>query len=375
MASDWTGETILVVDDDRNTCLALSRQLLREDYQVICLHDGAEALAFARTSRADLVILDLVMPGMGGIEACRGLRATEGWEHTPVLILTGTDMEEAYAQALGCGADDFLTKPVRREELLLRVKSLIRSGALVEDLKSSVATIEHQKQVILQARELQDRLQAFLLHDLKNPISSILLQAEMMVGREDAHPGWGRVLASSEHLMKLVLSWMDHIKAEHAGLKPDLAEVEVAPFLSAILARHELWLRSRGVRGEVAADAALRHPMDGVLMDRVLSNLVDNCLRYAPEGSVLGLGAERDGSGSLRLWVSDQGPGVPEADRGRLFDLYVQLEASAGHASGRHTRGLGLAYCRAAVESHGGRIWVDDNPGGGSRFHVELPEA
>lgn len=377
MTSGWgNGETVLVVDDDRNTRLALNRALVREGYTVHGLADGADVLAYAERRRADLVILDVMMPGLGGIEACRRLRGLPGWEHTPVLILTGTDVEEAYAQAQSCGADDFLSKPVRRQELLLRVKSLIRVGLLVQDLKTSVATIEDQKQVILQGREIQDRLQAFLLHDLKNPIAAILLQAEMRAAAEGPdREAWGRVLAGTEHLMKLVVSWMDHLRAQHAGIQPDLAEVEVPPFLDAVLARHAILFSARKVRAGIQPlPPGLRHAMDPVLMDRVLDNLLDNSLRYAPEGSLLALGADRGPDGSLHLWVADQGPGVPEDVRGRMFDLYAQLETRHGAFHARHNRGLGLAYCKAAVESHGGRIWVDDNPGGGSRFHVELPD-
>jgi signal transduction histidine kinase len=182
------------------------------------------------------------------------------------------------------------------------------------------------------------------------------------------------VLTSAEHLLKLVTSWMDHIRAEHTGLHPALAAVPVRPFLEGILARHDLWLKVRRIEGIVEVeDGGLTHPMDPVLMDRVLTNLLDNCLRFSPDGGTLRLGAERHGGEDLRLFVSDQGPGVPPEMREWMFDLYVQLESSASHARNRHSRGLGLAFCKAAVASHGGRIWVEDNPGGGSRFLIQLP--
>ncbi|WP_306599575.1 response regulator [Geothrix sp. 21YS21S-2] len=376
MPPEWgSRETILVVDDDRAVSAALKRQLGRGGYIVHCVGDGAAALAFAQGGTVDLVILDLVMPGMSGIETCRALRLLPGWGEIPVLVLTGSYDEKLYAEALDCGADDFLTKPVRTEELQLRVKSLIRIRGLMTDLRTSVATIGAQNEIILRTREERERLQAFLLHDLKNPIAGILLQAEMMVTQETRPAAaWNRVLTGAEHLLRLVTSWMDHIKAEHTGIRPSLAEVPLRPFLEGILARHDLWLKVRKIHGVVEVeDADLHHPMDPVLMDRVLGNLLDNCLRYSPDGGTLLLGAGRHEGDGLHLYVSDQGPGVPEAMREGMFDLYVQLETSASHAHNRHNRGLGLAFCKAAVDSHGGRIWVDDNPGGGSRFNIVLP--
>ena len=377
MPAAWgSRETILVVDDDRNICAALKRQLGRAGYVVHTVNDGRSALAFAGKGEADLVILDLHMPGLNGIDTCRALRTTPGWAEIPILILTGSQEEELYGQAVNCGADDFLTKPVRSEELLLRAKSLIRIRGLVADLRAGVATIEAQNALILQARETEDKLQAFLLHDLKNPITSILLQAEMMVETtEDVDKGWKRVLTGAEHLMSLVMSWMDHIREDRTGIHPRLTEVEVRPFLEGIRQRHDLWFKVRAIACEVRVEEPwLTHPMDPVLMDRVVGNLLDNCLRYSPDGGTLTLGAERLEDGGLALCLCDQGPGVPVELRERMFDLYAQLETSTAHSQNRRNRGLGLAFCKTAVESHRGRIWVDDNPGGGSRFHIELPK-
>ncbi|GEM_PF-5447841 len=180
MSTEWgSRETVLIVDDDRAVCLSLKRQLEHAGYLAHCVNDGPAALSFAADSTADLVILDLVMPGMDGLETCRRLQALPGWAKTPVLILTGSQEGELYARAMECGADDFLTKPVRTEELLLRVKALIRIRGLVADLQVSVATVQAQNELILRTREMREKLEAFLLHDLKNPIGGILLQAEM----------------------------------------------------------------------------------------------------------------------------------------------------------------------------------------------------
>jgi len=197
----------------------------------------------------------------------------------------------------------------------------------------------------------------------------------MMVDQAvDVPEPWKRIVSGAEHLMKLVASWMDYIKAERTGIQPALAQVPVLSFLEGILGRHDLWLKVRRIHGAVEVeDAQLAHAMDPVIMDRVVGNLLDNCLRYSPEGGRLCLRAGRTEAGALRMAVTDQGPGVPPEQREHMFDLYAQLETSGNRTPGRQNRGLGLAFCKAAVESHGGHIWMDENPGGGSRFNIELP--
>jgi two-component system, sensor histidine kinase and response regulator len=376
MPNDWGARaTILVVDDDKTVCAALARQLGRAGYLPYCVRNGTTALEFARAGGADLVILDLLMPGLSGMDTCRELRLIPGWEAVPVLILTGYGDETLYPQALACGADDFLTKPVRTEELLLRVKSLIRIRGLLADLQAGVDAVREQNEVILKGRAMRERLEAFLLHDLKNPIAAILLLAEMKSetsGQDKA--SWELAQTHAQHLMDLTVSWMDHIGAEHGGLRPNLADVELGPFLDKVVGRLALWFRTREVEPLVERGGpGLSHPMDPALMDRVLGNLVDNSLRFAPQGSQLLLGAGRGAGNSLLLRVGDRGPGVPPEQRERLFDLFAQLESAGSQHRERHNRGLGLAFCKAAVEAHGGRIWVEDNPGGGSLFLVEIP--
>ena len=367
-------QTILVVDDDRNVCAALKRQLTQAGYFAHSVNDGASALEVAEAGGVDLVILDLLMPGMDGFETCRALRALPGWEGIPVLMLTGTQETALFAKAIESGADDFLTKPVLTEELLLRVQSLIRVRGLLASLSEGAATIQAQNDFIVKNREAREKLQAFLLHDLKNPIATILLQSELQLELEPGSAPWAHTLSAAEHLLKLVASWMDHIGAEAQGVQPNLAAVGIRPFLEAILARHELWLRVRKLRGLILMDDdLLTHAMDPALMDRVLGNLLDNSLRFSPDGGTLSLSAARTSAGGLRLEVMDQGPGVPPAMRERLFDPYAQMETLAATGRDHQNRGLGLTFCKIAVESHGGRIWVDEHAGGGSRFTIELP--
>lgn len=371
-------QTILVVDDDALIREALRRQLRRAGYSMEAAESGTKALAYAEQSAADLVILDLKMPGMSGFETCKRLKAMKGWENVPVLILTGDQDEADYEGALAAGADDFLTKPVLFQELMLRIHSLLRIRRFLADLRESVATIDAQREVILRDKAMREKLQAFLLHDLKNPISSILLQAELKVGasQEETEEGiaWGRVLHQTERLMKLVTGWMDFKRSEEVGLHPRLTKVDTQAFLEDLLQRHAIWFQVRHLKASVKVQEGLSElSLDPTIMERVLGNLLENCIRYSPEGGDILIEARLADDTRVRLEVSDRGLGIPLQQRQSIFDMYIQLEAASNQVSARESRGLGLAFCRMAAEAHGGEIWAEDNPAGGTRFVIEMP--
>jgi len=376
--SSGCSETILVVDDDPLIREALRRQLRRAGYAMEAAESGSEALEYAKQSAADLAILDVRMPGLSGFETCRLLKAVEGWESVPVLVLTGGQEETDYQGALEAGADDFLTKPVLFQELVLRIHSLIRLKRLQTSLRDSVATIQAQQEVILRDKAMREKLEAFLLHDLRNPISSILLQAELELERTDRQPeatdAWGRILHHAERLKKLVAGWMDFMGTESVGLKLKRVKVDTRAFLEELVQRHSIWFQVRRLRGSVKVQEELAElSLDPAIMERVLGNLLENCIRYSPEGGEILLEARLGGEDVVHLELSDQGPGIPPLQRESIFDMYVQLEAASNQVSVRESRGLGLAFCRLAVEAHGGAIWAEDNPAGGTRFVIQVP--
>lgn len=371
-------QIILVVDDDALIREALRRQLRGAGYFMEAAESGAQALEFAEWARADLVILDLKMPGLDGFETCKRLKGMQGWEQVPVLILTGGQDDASYEEALAAGAEDFLKKPVAPQELLLRIHSLLRIQRILADLRESVATIEAQQEVILRDKALREKLQAFLLHDLKNPIASILLQAEMMVASQEegteAGLAWGRTLHHTERLLKLVTGWLDFMRSEAVGLHPRLVTVAPRAFLEDLLARHAIWFQVRRLEGSVQVQEGLSElVLDPTIMERVLGNLLENCIRYSPEGGAILLAARLPEAAQVRLEVSDRGPGIPRSQQQSIFDMYIQLEAASNQVGARESRGLGLAFCRMAAEAHGGKIWAEDNPEGGTRFVIELP--
>lgn len=363
---------ILVVDDSFDHRVIADGFLSAAGYRVSHASSGQQALRMLdEEGLPHLICLDIRMPEMDGIELTRRLRAREDTAQVPVLIVTASPDPDLQRAALDAGADDYLVKPLRRIELLMRVRSLLRIRALNEDLRRRNRLIEQQRDQLIDAMQLRQQLFSMVVHDLKNPLAGVrgnmrmLLQGQ--VKGEDARATLQDVDEAAEWMQRMVLQILDLTRAADGGLETAKELVSVRDLLELVAApaRRQLAELDRTIELRVPASAADVWADFGLLR-RLVANLLDNAGRFAPRGSVVSLRASNTGS-AWRLEVIDRGVGVQLDKRDLIFEPYATLE------SGARSRGLGLAFCRLAVEAHDGCIGVDDVPGGGSCFWVELP--
>jgi signal transduction histidine kinase len=358
---------LLLADDQPHELDALTAILATEGHVCSRARDGAEALKRFAADKPDLVILDVVMPGMDGIRATRKLKQQSAGAYTPVLLVTGLDDVEDRLAGFDAGADDFLTKPVEDWELRARVRTFLQIAA------QQRATEEALRQV----RELQsfrDELVELLVHDLKNPLaclSSNLGFVESRLGADsEAREAVADCRDSTARLLRMVTVLLDINRLEERRLTPQLRVEDARALLDAAARRRAHEAGFRGSRLDVAAPTGVLVHVDPDLLGRVLDNLLDNALRYTPRGGVIRL-AVRPGPLGVRITVANTGAPIAPRDRERVFTKYERLGKTGPRAA---NRGLGLYFCRLAVEAHGGRITVDDDPAfDGTRFLIDLP--
>jgi len=339
-------ETILAVDDTPMNLRLVEGCLQSSGYRVITAGDGPRALELFAAETPDLVLLDIAMPGMDGFETCRRARALAGGMETPIVFLTALDDLTTHRMALEAGADDFLTKPIHNTELIIRARSLIRVKRLFEEIRR----VNRQK----------ERLTAFVVHDLNNPLMGILANAELMARDKDlperARGSVAQILSASEALQRMVASLIDLRRSEDGELKPFLEELEVGPLIDDVMpsAERRAEARRQHLVVEVGdARAVLRADRDQVR--RLLENLIDHALKRSTPGSSVRV-FTRGAAGALEICVRDEGPALPAEDPEALFE-----------------NGLGLAFCRAAVAAHGGRIAVERTQPSGCTIVFSLP--
>jgi signal transduction histidine kinase len=366
--------TILVVDDNEANRSLARATLEDEGYRVVLASGGEEALALFAKDPADCVLLDVRMPGTDGFAVCERLRALPRGAETPIVFLTALRDVDTFDRALRSGGDDFLTKPVRPTELVIRVQSALKLRQLRSELREHYDLLKHQRDDLLRVQLQKERLMAFVVHDLKNPVNSMDLHAQLLVRNKtlpaEAHESAGQIRVAAARMARMILNLLDLSKADEGKLTAKRAAIDLRALLAKVSAEIDVAARERDIRLEVAS-AVDRLDGDEDLLQRTLVNLVENAVRHAPKETVVRLDARR-GNGLTEIRVADQGTGVPPEMRAKIFDPFVQLDGP-GLSSTREGRGLGLAFCRLAVEAHGGTIAIEDgNPG--AVFVVTIPD-
>jgi two-component system sensor histidine kinase/response regulator len=375
MSSSPHTPDVLVVDDDPRNRKLLEEYLVGAGYKVRVAQDGRSALAEAAERAPDLVLLDVMMPDLSGLEVCRKLKSDPRTRLSQVVLVTALDGTPHRVEGLDTGADDYVSKPVRREEFMAKVRSLLRARRLLAEVEEARATLAIRNAQLEELEALKETLSQTLVHDLKNPLAAVLGNLERIERRveEPVLNLVRRSKAAAWRMHQMILNLLDVAALEEGKILLHPESVDAAGLARKACLEMEAAAAPRGVTLSVDAGADRNEVRgDPTILRRVFDNLLGNALEHSPQGGKILVNVVSCDEG-VEITVADQGPGVPEAFRERIFEKYQRLE-SRKTVPGAN-RGLGLTFCRLAVEAHGGTIWVDDAPGGGARFRALLPAA
>jgi signal transduction histidine kinase len=374
--------TILVVDDNFQNREVAEGHLVGAGYRAVQAESGEEAIALLQSGALSphLVLLDVLMPGLDGFETCRRIRALPGGARLPILFLTALGDLGTHKAALDSGADDFLTKPINRTELLIRVRSLLRIKELSDEQLRNLEVISQQRDALVEAQRQKEELTQLIVHDLKNPLSSILSNVQFALTQEslggDERDALRDVLRASQSMVRMVMNLLDISRSEDGALEPHMTEFQLPALLGEVSSEMERRIEDKGQKLElqVAGDVGVM-TADRDLVRRILENLIDNAYKYGPRNATISLeasmSADAKAAPAVELRVRDQGEGIPLIFRQKIFEKYARVGGRSAHEV-RNSHGLGLVFCRRAVEVHGGEIWVEENQGKGSCFRVRL---
>jgi signal transduction histidine kinase len=361
---------MLVVDDDPRSRRLLEGFLVSEGYAVRVAQDGPTALAMVAQQIPDVVLLDVMMPVMTGYEVCKILKSQSETRLCQVMLVTALDSILDKVEGLDTGADDYAAKPVRRDEFLAKVRALVRARRLLQELEQAREALAARNEEL----QLKKTLAQTLVHDLKNPLAVIIGNLDLLElrGAPESELSIQRSKQGAQRMLKMILNLLDVEALEEGRLTLDAEALDATDLANAAVEEAEVTAQQKKIRLAVDSETAGRIMADRVLMRRVLDNLIANAIVHSPTDGAITIGVRRRDEG-VEISVIDEGAGIPEEFRERVFEKYSQAET---RKSGLSTnRGLGLTFCRLAVEAHGGSIWVEESEAGGARFLALLPAA
>ena len=359
--------SVLIVEDTIDTLRLLSDLLGEQGYDVRAVTNGRQALQAVERDPPDLILLDIGLPEVDGYEVCRHLRASERSRDVPVIFITALADTADKVRAFEAGGVDYVTKPFQVEEVLARVKThvaLRRAQAELADSFTRLRALEH----------LRDDMVHMVIHDMRSPLASLLMDLRFLTGSAGALSDDGRAALQSA---------LNAVR-EMTAMASDVLDVSRLETCSMPIER-AVWDLTRMARdvcvdaGEPLASTAqststgagvTEVTCDGALVRRVMENFVSNGIRYSPAGSVVRISIA-SGDGAVRVAVHDQGAGVAPEAREKIFEKFGTL--ADRQESSYHSVGLGLAFCKLAIEAHGGTIGVDAGVPAGCTFWFALP--
>lgn len=371
--------TILVVDDDARNARLMESILKASGYSVMSAYDGDEALDKIAREHPDAVLLDVMMPRMSGFEVCRRLRDQYETRLLPVIMITALNALEEKVQALELGADDFLTKPVNRVELLAKLRSILRVKALHDEVEGTRRQLEVKNRELVRMEELREKLVQMVVHDLKNPLSGIVGNLQLLEIQGPGLPAQtfrqilSRTQESARQLTSMILNILDVARMEAEKLTPQLERLRPETLVEDCVRQGKGLAEKAGVELSTRMDGPIP-PLDADpgLVQRVLANLLTNALKHTPSGGRIEVGVGAHALG-VRFWIRDDGEGIPAELLPRVFDKFVTGASEPAQQGFEGGTGLGLTFCKMAVEAHGGTIHAESEAGKGSLFWFVLP--
>jgi len=371
---------ILVVDDN-----ATNREML-VDFVDLLGHEcrqasnGIDAMAIIEHWRPDTILLDKQMPGMDGMQVLEALSENEELRHIPVILLSGMDDLNTVTEALEAGAVDFMAKPFNPAVLRARLSSSLERKALRDRERLLLHSLEKSYRDLQASENGRQALTDMIVHDLGNPLSIIKMNAELIAMTASAGTDIptdalmqriGHISAASGSMDTMIRSILDLSKMEAGLLEPATERVDVAALLTALHTRFEQMATDAQVVISLDVPSSCLVETDPVLLERMVSNLLTNAFKYAhgARDVLLSVTATDD---AFEVAVADNGAGIPDHLHERIFDSFYQARSRESGAP-RAGVGLGLAFCRMAVQVQGGSIWVENNTPQGTRFVFSLP--
>lgn len=346
---------VLIVDDNVDTVELLTKRFTAEGYVVAAAYDGEEALRVVGESRPDIILLDIMMPKIDGLEVCRQLKADEETRHIPVLMLTAKSEVSAKVKGLDTGADGYLTKPFDYPELAARVRSLLsRKDASVQQAqKEKLAALDHMVDEVS--------------HEVRNPLVTIggfARRIRKNLAEDDPNRKYLDIILENVASLERMVTQLVGLKT---AVESHPMPADVNDLVSQALARYERQVAEHRIAVTVRLmDNPPLVPVDGDNLTTAIANIIENSIEAMADGPRRDLAVSTGVEGDyFEIKITDTGHGIARDTLKNIYDPFF--------TSKTYGPGLGLTFALKTVQSHKGMISMQSEVGQGTSFTISLP--
>lgn len=366
---------ILIVDDTPANLTLLSDMLKEKEYKVRAVPSGKLALSASKNVPPDLILLDINMPNMNGYEVCSKLKEDEDLEDIPVLFISALSDMNDKIEAFKKGGVDYITKPFHREEVLARVETHLKITHLVKAQKGHLKQIQSDYQKLKDLESMKDGLIHMIIHDMRSPLFGISAYLELLKSQSTDNLSSESIsyidtaYTACKILGEMINSLLDINKMENNALELKKEKCKILDLINeSTSALNSLFKKSKLNLSITQNNTSLF--CDKEIIKRVISNLISNSIKFTPNGGKIEIDFSENNDGTT-IYISDTGNGIPEKYRDKIFDKFTKLENKS--LSDIPSTGLGLTFCKMAIEAHGGHIGVKPGKKTGSCFWFKVP--
>lgn len=360
--------TILIVDDTEANLEVLA-EILGDQYDIMVAQDGSEALERINAEIPDLILLDIMMPGMDGYEVCRRLQAKDETREIPIIFVTAMSEVEDETKGLEIGAVDYITKPISAPVVRARVKTHLRLKTALQDLK-------HHNEVLNENIRLRDDVERITRHDLKTPLNAVLNVPDLLIQEGNLTGNQVEMLQMLEEsgyrILEIVNSSLDLYKMETGSYKLNPVPVDLLKIVNQIGSETRALMKSKGISinlwiNEKRPDESDSFTVLGeeMLCYTMLANLTKNAVEASPEWESILISFGNDNPATVQ--IRNKGT-VPIEIRDKFFEKYSSFGKEGG-------TGLGTYSAKLIAQTLGGDISFESNDENGTTLTVSLPKA
>ena len=358
---------VLIVDDEKKNQDVLKDILESEGHETKIAENGKQALKFVKEFNPNLILLDIIMPGMNGFEVCEILKNDSDTVNIPIIIVTSLDSPQDQLKGIDAGANDFLTNPISLQNVILRSRNFIYSHKLYNRVLNNYKKLE-------ELEKLRDNLTHMIVHDMNSPLTILkadLYHANNLVKNKkykELQTILDEIEINTNRLINMSQSMLDVHKFESKTMKLNKCNSDLIKIINESIKSIEKIKKKHKIEF-YRKEEQLILPVDPSIIRRVVDNLLNNAIKFTPSGGEIKISIEKF-NGKIKVYVRDNGPGIPKKDQDRIFKKFEQAKIRSEKK--RYSAGLGLAFCKLAIEAHGGKIGVESEEGRGSKFWFSL---